>query len=128
MLQQIPVAAVLYYFGGWAWVLWGCSLRISVSLVGHWIVGHFAHNRGQQGWVIRGLPVQGYNLPGLGLITFGENWHGNHHAFPHSAKLGVEPGQSDPSFAFIMMLERAGLVWGVKTPKSETKREGLMRV
>lgn len=128
MLQQIPVAAVLYYFGEWAWVLWGCSLRIAVSLVGHWMVGHFAHNRGQQGWVIRGLPVQGYNLPGLGLITFGENWHGNHHAFPHSAKLGVEPGQADPGYAFITLLERSGLVWGVKTPKSEPKREGLMRI
>jgi stearoyl-CoA desaturase (delta-9 desaturase) len=128
MLQQIPVAAVLYYFGGMAWVLWGCSLRIAVSLIGHWMVGHFAHNRGQQGWVIRGLPVQGYNLPRLGLITFGENWHGNHHAFPHSAKLGVEPGQTDPGFAFITLLEKAGLVWGVKTQNSEPKREGLIRV
>lgn len=30
------------------------------------------------------------------VLTFGENWHGNHHAFPHSAQLGVEAGQADP--------------------------------
>jgi stearoyl-CoA desaturase (delta-9 desaturase) len=128
MLQQAPVALVLYLFGGWAWVLWGCSLRISVSLIGHWMVGHFAHRRGQQGWVVKGLPVQGYNLPGLGVITFGESWHGNHHAFPHSAKLGVEPGQSDPGYRFICGLEKLGLVWDVKTPHSEPARDGLLRV
>lgn len=128
MLQQIPVAAVLFYAGGWAWVFWGCSFRIAVSLIGHWMVGHFAHNSGQQSWVIKGLPVQGYNLPKLGLITFGENWHGNHHAFPHSAKLGVESGQADPGFALISFLARIGMVWGVKTPESELARKGLLRV
>jgi stearoyl-CoA desaturase (delta-9 desaturase) len=74
------------------------------------------------------LPVQGFNLPGLGLITFGENWHGNHHAFPHSAKLGIEVGQTDPGFLFIAVLQRIGLAWGVRTPKSEPEREGLVRI
>jgi fatty-acid desaturase len=92
MAQQLPLALVLWSLGGWGWVLWGVSLRIVVSLTGHWAVGHFAHRQGHQGWRIAGLPVQGYNLPGLGLITFGENWHGNHHAFPHSAHYGIEPG------------------------------------
>jgi stearoyl-CoA desaturase (delta-9 desaturase) len=128
MLQQIPVAVILFILGGWAWVLWGCSLRIFVSLVGHWLVGHFTHRRGQQGWVIKELPVQGYNLPGLGLITFGENWHGNHHAFPHSAKLGIEPGQLDPGYYFIRAMEWFGIAWDIKTPASEPARQGLMRM
>jgi fatty-acid desaturase len=128
MLQQLPLALVLFAFGGWAWVLWGVSLRVAVSLIGHWMVGHFAHRRGHQGWHIEGLPVQGYNLRGLSWITFGENWHGNHHAFPHSARLGVEPGQADPGYWFIRGLMRAGLAWGVKTPGSEVPRRGLMRV
>lgn len=98
MFQQVPVVLLLYWIGGWAWVLWGCSLRISVSIVGHWMIGHFAHRCGHQGWEVDGLPVQGYNLPALGLITFGENWHGNHHAFPHSAKLGLEKAKLIPDF------------------------------
>jgi len=128
MLQQIPLALVLYLGGGWAWVMWGCSLRISVSLIGHWAIGHFAHRRGQQSWIVKGLPVQGYNLPGFGIVTFGENWHGNHHAFPHSAKLGVSAGQSDLGYAFIRFLEKLGLVWNVKTPQSEPARDGLVRL
>ena len=128
MAQQVPVALVLFALGGWAWVLWGISLRVFVSLVGHWMVGHFAHRSGHQGWRIEGLPVQGFNLPGLGALTFGENWHGNHHAFPHSAKLGVEPGQFDPGFLFIRALAAVGLARDVKLPGSEPDREGLARV
>ncbi len=128
MAQQIPVALVLFVVGGWAWVLWGISLRIFVSLTGHWMVGHFAHRGGHQGWAVEGLPVQGYNLPGLGAVTFGENWHGNHHAFPHSAKLGVEAGQFDPGFLFIRSLEALGLAREIKLPRSEPDREGLTRV
>jgi fatty-acid desaturase len=109
-------------------VLWGISQRIAVSLTGHWAVGHYAHRKGHQGWRIAGLPVQGYNLPGLGLITFGENWHGNHHAFPHSARLGLEKGQIDPRFWFIRALESCGLVRAVRLPNSAPEREGLIRL
>jgi fatty-acid desaturase len=128
MAQQLPLALVLWVFGGWAWVLWGISLRIVLSLTGHWAVGHFAHRTGHQGWRIAGLPVQGYNLPGLGLLTFGENWHGNHHAFPHSARLGVEDGQLDPGFWLIRMLEFLGLARAIRLPESEPPRAGLSRV
>lgn len=127
MLQQVPVALALFLVGGWGWALWGCSLRIFVSLTGHWMIGHFAHRGGHQGWRVEGLPAQGYNVPGFGLITFGENWHGNHHAFPYSAKLGVEEGQTDPGFLFISALEALGLAWNVQTPGSQPDREGLVR-
>lgn len=127
-LQQVPLAVVLFALGGWAFVLWGISLRIFVSLAGHWMVGHFAHRKGSQGWRIEGLAVQGYNLRGLGLITFGENWHGNHHAFPHSAQLGVEQGQFDLGFWFILALQKLGFAWDVKLPCSEPERDGLRRV
>lgn len=79
-------------------------------------------------WVIDGLPVQGYNLPNLGLITFGENWHGNHHAFPESALLGVEAHQSDPGFALVRLLQRPGFAWDVNLPESCDERIGLRLV
>jgi stearoyl-CoA desaturase (delta-9 desaturase) len=128
MAQQVPLALVLLALGGWGWVVWGVPVRIAVSLVGHWMVGHFAHRRGQQGWVVDGLPVQGFNLPRLGWLTFGENWHGNHHAFPHSARLGLEPGQRDPGFWLVQGMERAGLAWDVREPGALAPRTGLRRV
>ncbi len=128
MAQQLIPAAILFAIGGVGLVLWGVSLRITVSLIGHWAVGHAAHKSGHQGWEIRGLPVQGYNLRGLGFVTFGESFHGNHHAFPHSARLGVERGQVDPGFWFIYVLQALGLAWDVKGPHSEPAREGLAQV
>lgn len=128
MLQQLPLAVLLWFWGGMGFVLWGVSLRIAVSLFGHWMVGHFAHKQGHQGWEVEGLPVQGYNLPWLGILTFGENWHGNHHAFPHSALLGVERRQADPGFLFIRVLGALGLARQIMRPESQPPREGLRRV
>ena len=122
--QQLPLALILYAFGGWAWVLWGISVRIVLSLTGHWAVVHFSHKGGHQGWRIAGLPVQGYNLPRLGLITFGEAFHSNHHAFLHSARLGLEPGQPDPGFWLIRSLAALGLANNVQLPDSAPPRLG----
>ena len=128
MIQQLPPALILFAFGGWAYVFWGVSLRVAVSLIGHWMVGHFAHKSGHQGWCVDGLPVQGYNLRHLGLITFGENWHGNHHAFPYSARLGLEPGQADPGYWLIRALAFFGLAWDVKLPGDQPDKKGLIKV
>lgn len=128
MAQQLLLALVLYWAGGWPWVIWGVPVRVAVSLIGHWAVGHYAHRQGHQAWVIEGLPVQGFNLPRLGWLTFGENWHGNHHAFPHSARLGVEPGQADPGFWLVRVLQMLGLARDVKLPDCEPQREGLKRL
>lgn len=128
MLQQLPWAILFYALGGWAWIVWGIALRVSVSLTGHWLIGHFAHRKGHQGWVIDGVAVQGYNIPYVSLLTFGESHHGNHHAYPGSAKLGVETGQLDPGWWFISLLQWLGLAWELREPVQLGEREGLRRV
>jgi stearoyl-CoA desaturase (delta-9 desaturase) len=128
MAQQLFVAVPLFLLGGVGFVLWGVCLRVAVSLNGHWLIGHLAHKMGHQGWTVKGLPVQGFNLRGLGLVTFGENWHSNHHAFPHSAKLGIEKGQLDPGYWFIKFLEALGLAHTILGPTDLPEREGLTRV
>lgn len=128
MLQQAPLALLLFVFGGISWVVWGVAVRVSVSLTGHWLVGHFAHRDGEQGWRVDGVAVQGYNLPRFGLVTFGESYHGNHHAFPESARLGIEPGQVDLGWWFIRLLARLGLASTIKLPSNTQRRAGLVRV
>lgn len=118
MLQQVPPALLLHYFGGWPWVVWGISVRIVLSLTGHWLVGHLAHNCGHRDWHLEGHAVQGYNLPRLGLLTMGECWHNNHHAYPKSARLGLSKGQMDPGWWFIALLRCIGLAWNVQLPET----------
>ncbi|GAA3058942.1 fatty acid desaturase [Rhizobium viscosum] len=128
MAQQLPLALLLFALGGWPWLIWGIAVRISVSLTGHWLVGHFAHRDGHQGWSVDGVAVQGYNLPHFGLVTFGESFHGNHHAFPESARLGIEPGQLDLGWSFIRLLAGLGLASAIKLPHMIAPRRGLRRV
>lgn len=128
MAQQIVVAVPLFLIGGVEFVFWGVCLRVAVSLSGHWMVGHFAHRGGHQGWTVEDLPVQGYNLPGLGLLAFGENWHSNHHAFPHSARLGIDKGQFDPGYWFIKCLAAIGLAHRILEPEDLPQRDGLKRL
>jgi len=128
MLQQLPWAILFLLLGGWSWVVWGIAVRVCVSLTGHWLVGHFAHRRGDQGWCVDGVAVQGYNLPRFGLVTFGESFHGNHHAFPESARLGLERGQIDLGWIFIRVLAGLGLAHSVKLPENTPRRKGLRRL
>jgi sn-1 stearoyl-lipid 9-desaturase len=128
MLQQLPWAVLFFMIGGLHWVVWGIAVRVTLSLHGHWLIGHFAHRRGWQGWVVDGVAVQGFNIPYASLLTFGESWHGNHHAFPGSAKLGVEHGQLDPGWWLIKTLAWIGLARDIKTPVEVGEREGLRRL
>ena len=116
MLQQLPYALVFYLLGGIGWVVWGISVRIVVSLIGHWLIGYFAHNHGERDWHLEGHAVQGYNLPHLGLITMGECWHNNHHAFPDSARLGIKQAQHDPGWWALRALSCCGLITQLKLP------------
>ncbi len=125
MLQQLPWAVLLFLGGGLPWLVWGVPVRVAVGVTGHWLVGHLTHRRGPQGWVVDGVAVQGHDLPLAALLTFGEAWHGNHHAWPDSARLGLAPGQHDPGWWLLLALRRVGLVWGLRTPAILTPRDGL---
>ncbi|MHA7819414.1 MAG: acyl-CoA desaturase [Erythrobacter sp.] len=127
MLQQLPVAALLYALGGWPFVVWGVFVRVALTVHGHWFVGHLAHTRGPQSWEVRGAGVQAHDVPWAGLITMGEAWHNNHHAFPGSARIGLKPGQSDWGYRFIRLLERAGLAWNVCLPEQMPTRDAKLR-
>ncbi len=128
MLQQLPLALLLFAFGGWGWVAWGVCARVTVSVFGHWFIGHLAHNTGHRDWHVEGAAAQGFNVRCCGLITFGECWHNNHHAFPGSAKLGLYPGQFDPGWLVLKLFETLGLVKGIREPKDLALRPELTRL
>ncbi|MCH9695272.1 MAG: acyl-CoA desaturase [Gammaproteobacteria bacterium] len=128
MLQQAPWALLFFLVGGWSWVFWGICSRVTISLFGHWAVGHFAHNIGHREWHVNGAAVQGYNVPFAALLTMGESWHNNHHAYPGSAKLGLEPGQWDPGWWVLKFLEGVGLATDFVTPDALAERPELVRI
>jgi stearoyl-CoA desaturase (delta-9 desaturase) len=125
MLQQVPLALGLLWAGGLSWLVWGVCVRICVSVTGHWLVGRMAHRHGPQAWLVDGAGIQAHDVPWAAVLTMGEAWHNNHHAYPASARLGLYPGQSDLGFLLIRGLERLGLAWDVRTPDNLPERPAL---
>jgi stearoyl-CoA desaturase (delta-9 desaturase) len=128
MLQQLPLALALYALGGWAFVIWGICARVSVGVTAHWYIGHLCHTRGPQNWLVDDGCVQAHDAPWAALISMGESFHNNHHAFPASAQQGLFPGQMDLGFRFIQMLGLVGLAWNIRTPHNLPHRAGLTPV
>ncbi|XOV78644.1 MAG: acyl-CoA desaturase [Aestuariibacter sp.] len=128
MWQQLPITLILFYLGGLPYVIWGVAARVSVSIIGHWLIGHFAHNKGHKSWYVNEACIQGHNVSFTSILTMGECWHNNHHAFPGSAKLGIEKGQWDPGWWTLLVLKKLGLVWDLVTPEQLPKRTELVRI
>lgn len=128
MAQQLPAAVLLWALGGWAWVWWGVCARITAAVFGHWMIGYLAHNHGDIVREVRGAAVQGRNVRLTSLLTMGECWHNNHHAFPGAARMGLRPGEWDPGWWMLQGLRRLGLVWDIKLPTDLPFRSELVEV
>lgn len=128
MLQQVPPALMLYLAGGWAFVIWGGCARVMAAVTGHWLIGHFAHNHGGMHHVVDGAAVQGRNIKWTSLLTMGESWHNNHHAFPGSAKLGLHANEWDPGWWVLVALGKLGLVWDCRLPADLPVRAELRHI
>lgn len=125
MLQQMPIALLLFVLGGWSWVVWGVFVRVAACTTMHWCISYFAHTRGPSDWLVDGAVIQASNVAIMAIPTMGESWHGNHHAFPSSARHGLYPGQIDLGYRFVQLLELVGLAWHVELPERLPPRPGI---
>lgn len=64
----------------------------------------------------------------LGLFTFGEGWHANHHVFPSSAKHGLLPAQFDGVWQIIRVFERLKIITDIKIPTPEQIQSKLTKI
>lgn len=128
MLHQLPVALVLYWLGGWSWVVWGVFVRVAACVSMHWCISYLAHTGEADDWSVDGAAIQASNVGWLAIPTMGESWHGNHHAFPSSARHGLYRGQIDIGYRFIQFLEFCNLASNVKLPHKLPPRSGITPV
>ena len=125
MWQHLPWALLFYAWGGWGFVFWGVCARVTTGVFGHWVIGFFAHNHGEMHAVVEGAAVQGRNVRLTSLLTMGECWHNNHHAYPGSARLGLRAGEWDPGWWALQGFERLGLASDFRLPEHLPPRPEL---
>lgn len=98
--------------GGVTAFLWGALARIFLLHHVTWSINSICHYFGKRPFETTDHSTN--NWP-LALISFGESWHNNHHAFPSSAVHGLKRGQIDMTAGVIRMLEKLRLAADVKT-------------
>jgi stearoyl-CoA desaturase (delta-9 desaturase) len=104
--------------------LWGSLARIFLLHHVTWSVNSICHFYGSRPYNTTDFSTNNW---ALAIVSFGESWHNNHHAFPTSAVHGLGKGQIDASAGFIALLQKLHLVQDVKhvSPKQlEIKRAG----
>jgi stearoyl-CoA desaturase (delta-9 desaturase) len=99
--------------------IWGGLVRI--FLVHHitWSVNSICHFFGSRRFDIEDRST---NVGWLSVLSLGESWHHNHHAFPRSAYHGLRWWEIDPSGLIISTLRRLGLAWNVVRITPERQR------
>ena len=66
------------------------------------------------------------NVGWLAVLSLGESWHHNHHAFPRSAYHGLRWWEIDPSGLIIAGMQRVGLAWNVVRISPERQRARVL--
>ena len=96
--------------GGLVALLWGGAARIFFMHHATFSINSLCHFFGRKRFA---TGDESRNLAWLSLITFGEAWHNNHHAFPTSAAHGLGRREVDISAGVIWLMEKTGLAWDV---------------
>ncbi len=108
--------ATMSWFGAFLGFLWGGLARIFLTHHVTWSVNSICHIFGRRDFH---SDDDSRNNLIFGILSHGEGWHNNHHAFPTSARHGLKWWQWDTSWMIIKLMSMVGLVWNVRTPSAK---------
>ncbi|HEX2089884.1 MAG TPA: acyl-CoA desaturase [Actinomycetota bacterium] len=104
--------------------LWGSAVRIFLLHHVTWSINSVCHFYGKEAFRARD---ESRNVWPMSILSVGESWHNNHHAFPWSARLGLRFWEIDPGWYAIRILRALRLVRKVKVPGPAQLAEKRLR-
>ena len=107
-------AVALYAIGGMPYLVWGFFVRSVLVLHATWLVNSATHVWGYRSHETRDTST---NLWWVAIITYGEGWHNNHHAFQTSARHGMRWWEFDATYLAIRVMSFLGMARNIKVPK-----------
>ncbi|TWT48305.1 acyl-CoA desaturase [Botrimarina hoheduenensis] len=124
--SQFAMGAVLYaigYYGtalgmggenavyyGCSMFFWGLALRMVYVMHVTWLINSATHLWGYRNYE---TTDDSKNLWWVALLSFGEGWHNNHHAYQRVAAQGHKWWELDTTNWAILAMEKLGLAWNV---------------
>jgi fatty-acid desaturase len=126
--SQFLFAAILgglgYLYGGGymaaSFVVWGMFVRLVFVLHSTWFVNSASHMWGYKNYE---TTDDSRNNWWVALITYGEGWHNNHHAYPRMAPHGHKWWEIDTTFMAIRAMQAVGLAWDVVDYKRRSDKD-----
>ena len=126
VVPPAALAVLCFAVGGGSGLLWG----FAISTVALWHIT-YSINSLSHVWGTRRYDTDdtSRNNALLGLLTFGEGWHNNHHHFSNSCRQGFFWWEIDVTYYVLRGLAAVGLIWDIREPPEEviraTSKSGL---
>ncbi|HET6158058.1 MAG TPA: acyl-CoA desaturase [Dongiaceae bacterium] len=119
LLPAIVTAILCFLIAGWSGLVVG--FLWSTALVYHatFCINSLAHVHGNKRYV---TGDDSRNNWFLAILTLGEGWHNNHHAYQSSVRQGFRWWEVDPAYYVLRAMAVVGLVWDLKTPPEHVVR------
>ena len=97
-----------------SWLIWGGFVRSVFVWHSTWLVNSASHV-----WGYRSHPTRdrSTNLWWVALLTYGEGWHNNHHAYQTSARHGLRWWEVDMTYLAIEAMKLCRIAYNVRLPK-----------
>jgi stearoyl-CoA desaturase (delta-9 desaturase) len=128
IILPLSLGGLLYLGGelwggvGLSWLVWGLFVRTALLYHATWLVNSATHVWGYRSHITRDRST---NLWWVALLSLGEGWHNNHHAFPRSAQHGLRWWEIDVTYWLVRMLSWVGLAKHIHVPGKILRRSAL---
>jgi stearoyl-CoA desaturase (Delta-9 desaturase) len=119
LVPAVSLAVGCFLLAGWPGLFVGFFWSTVLLFHGTFFINSLAHVHGTQRYV---TGDDSRNNWWLALITLGEGWHNNHHAYQRSTRQGFRWWEVDPTYYVLKALSWAGLVWELGEPPVDVVR------
>ena len=114
--QYLPATVLgtaIWFIAGWPGLIVGFFWSTVVLYHVTFMINSLAHVHGQQRYV---TGDDSRNNWWLALLTLGEGWHNNHHAYMASTRQGFRWWEIDVTYYVLKGLSFVGIVWDLNDP------------
>jgi stearoyl-CoA desaturase (delta-9 desaturase) len=121
-LEVVPavcLGTICWLIAGWSGLVVGFCWSTVLVYHGTFCINSLAHVHGRTRYV---TGDDSRNNWLLAIVTMGEGWHNNHHAYQSSVRQGFRWWEYDPTYYLLKALSWIGVVWDLKQPPAQVVR------